>query len=159
MRTTPLGILFAQRQAKETISQSARADATTATQPPSVMKPSPHQHGDCLGGQRDGGHLRRSLRIVAIPPAVREYLPTQHEIIALCCQVLGSNLIQLATFARVTYTVYGFLLGKQGGIWLRRDDESGQYCFGYRTWGNSLGRFTDETNLRKIAEWVVTRGY
>ena len=75
-----------------------------------------------------------------ISPTLRDYLPAQREIIDLCCPVLGSefkvhvpwqgapgllSFIQIATFARFTHMVYGFLLGKQGGVWLRRDNESG----------------------------------
>ena len=67
--------------------------------------------------------------------------------------------IKLATFAKFTHTVYGFSPGKQGGIWLCRYDESGRYCFGYRTWGYSPGRVTNEVRICDIVEWVTTRGY
>ena len=94
--------------------------------------------------------IRRSARIAAIRLVVRDYLLAQCKIIDVCCRALGSGFkvhaprrgtpgslshIKLATFTRFTHTVYGFSLGKQGGIWLHRDNESGRYCFGYPTWG------------------------
>ena len=108
------------------------------------------------------GNIQQSLHIAAIPPTVRDYLPAQRKIIALSCLVLWSGfkvhvpqqgapgllsfILLATTFTRFTHTVYGFLLGKQGGIWLRRDNESGRYCFGYGTWGFSPGR----VSMRKI---------
>ena len=68
------------------------------------------------------GKVQQSLHIIAIPPSVRDYLPAQREIIALCCRDVGSgfkvhiprqgapgllSFIQLATFVRFTHTVYG----------------------------------------------------
>ena len=125
-------------------------------------------------GTATTGTIRRSARIVTIPSVVQDYLPAQHEIIAVCCRALRSGFkvhvprrdapgslshIKLATFAKFTHRVYGFLLGKQGGIWLCRDNESGRYCFGYRTWGYSPGRVANEVRIRGIVEWVATRGY
>ena len=120
------------------------------------------------------GTVRRSARIAAIPSAGRDYLPAQREIIAVCCGALrsgskvhvpwrgkqGSLLhIKLATFVRYTHMVYRFSLGKQGGIWLCQDNESGRYCFGYHTWGYLLGRVANEVHIRNILEWVATQGY
>ena len=96
------------------------------------------------------------------PPAIRDYLLAQYKIITVCGRVLGSgslSYIKLATFARFTHTVYGFSLGKQGGIWLRHDYESGQYCFGYRMWDFFPGRVADKVSICNIVEWAATRGY
>ena len=120
------------------------------------------------------GTVHQSACIAAIPSVGRDYLPAQREIIAVCCWALESRFkvhvpwqgvtgslshIKLATFAKFTHTVYGFLLGKQGGIWLCQDNKSGRYCFGYCTWGYLPGRVANEVGICDIVEWVATRGY
>ena len=74
-------------------------------------------------GNATTGTFHQSVRIAGIPPAVQDYLPAQHKIITVCCQVLGSRFkvhvpqqgapgslshIYLATFT-------SFLAGEVGG--------------------------------------------
>jgi hypothetical protein len=114
-----------------------------------TTKPLPCKHGDHLGGQRNDWHHPLKRVHCRNPPSHQGLSPCPMQNIGVCSRVLrrgfkvhipwqgvpGSLLyIKLTTFARFTHTVYGFLLGKQGGIWLCRDDKSRQYCFGYCTW-------------------------
>ena len=167
MRTTSLGVFFAPRPIKKPNFRISGADATSTVQPPSSTKPSPCQHGNCLVGQCDGWqrptkltHCRDSpYRSGLSPCPTQDYhavLPSPWERFKVHVPQQGApgllSFIQLATIVRFTYRVYGFSLGKQGGIWLRRDDTIGQYCFSYRTWGFSPGRVAIKESLCNIVQ-------
>jgi hypothetical protein len=126
----------------------------------------------------DDGSIRRSHRIATIPPPhARDNLADQRRIIEVCRRVLGDqhkvhvprqgapgtySLIQLKTFAKLPYVVWGFSLGSIRRIyWLGLHKETGDYTLGYRhkgpngpfikRWGNE--RIVDEAELRDYLQW------
>ena len=126
----------------------------------------------------DDDTVRRSRRIAAIPqqPA-RDNLADQRRIIEVCRRVLGDHhkvhvprlgapgtysFIQLKTFARLPYAVWGFSLGSLRRVyWLGLTKTTGEYTLGYRhqgpdgtyikRWGNE--RIVDEVELRAYLQW------
>jgi len=125
----------------------------------------------------DDDTVRRSRRIAAIPPPVRDNLADQRRIIEVCRRVLGDShkvhvprpgapgtysFIQLKTFAKLPYAVWGFSLGViRRRYWLGLTKATGDYTLGYRhqgpdgtcikRWGNE--RIVDEAELRAYIQW------
>ena len=126
----------------------------------------------------DPSAVRRSRRLVAVPPPARDNLADQRRIIEVCRRVLGDrhkvhvprqgapgtySYIQLKTFARLPYAVWGFSLGHLRRLyWLGLTKETGDYTLGYRhkgangdhfikRWGNE--RIVDEAVLRSYLQW------
>ena len=141
---------------------------------PLTMKPLPCTHSNHLGRHRHDwncppkhGYCRDPLGHPGLSPGTtrnyRGVLPGPRKRVQGPHPPARRTRVTLAYqtchLQKFTHTVYGFLLGKQGGIWLCRDNESGRYCFRYCTWGYSPGRVANEVRIRDIVEWVMTRGW
>jgi len=93
----------------------------------------------------------------------RRVLGDQHKVHVPCQGAPGTySLLQLKTFAKLPYAVYGFSLGSlRHKNWLRLDKESGTYTLGLRhkgpdgyyikKWGNE--RIVVENELRDYLKW------
>ena len=103
-------------------------------------------------------------------------LPTQREIIELCCYVLRDGFkihtprldapgsffhIQLKTFDKFPHTVYAFSLGRIRDAWLCLEEETGRYYFSYPMWRIPKGerRYINEDILWDRIHWLETWGF
>jgi hypothetical protein len=116
-------------------------------------KPRPRQSLRLTPGASEWqGNVRCSLRIASDrghpSHPVRDNLPAQRAIIALCRDFIGDRFtvhvprrgapvlscLQLRSFSKLPHTVYGFSSGKISGSWLHLEEDSGRYFLGTRTW-------------------------
>jgi hypothetical protein len=111
------------------------------------------------------GGVQSSRRIASQSCPTRDNLPAQHEVIAICCHILGNTFrvhlpccgapglstLQLKTFASLDYTVPYISLERVPCFWLVLKEDSGCYFVGL-----CQLRMDNEKEKWKSQHWYVT---